>query len=339
MDRSHSKSIRNIYIASVLLFIIFITGVLGFILIEGYSPVDAFFMTVISITTVGFEIVQPLSTTGKLFTAFLIIFSFGILGYFVTNLTKLFFEGVFRNYFNENKVKKSIQNLNDHVVICGYGRNGKQVASELSAAENCFVIIEKIPQIIDKIRSDTNYLYIEGDATTDDVLKIANIKMAKALITTLPNDVDNLYVVLTAKEMNPALTIISRASDDNSDAKLRRAGATKVIMPDKIGGQRMAKLVTQPDVVEFLEFIMLQGKDVSLEEVACNRMNVKFKDKSIKEFNIRNLSGANIVGIKRRSGAFIFNPTPEEKISSDDKLFVLGTPEQMKLLYDVLYEG
>lgn len=339
MERSHKKNIRNLYIASVLLLIIFLTGVAGFFFLENYTLIDAFFMTVISITTVGFEIIKPLSDTGKIFTAFLIISSFGILGYFLSNLTKLFIEGVFKNYFKENKVKNLIEKLNGHIILCGFGRNGKQVAIELSQEKKDFVVIESQPPVIEKIRAETSYLYVEGNATEDEVLKAANIKNASALITALPNDADNLYVVLTAKELNPGLTVVSRATDDNSEARLRRAGAAKVIMSDKIGGQRMAKLVTHPDVIDFLEFIMLQGKDVSLEEVSCTNINVSFKDKSIKDFNIRNVSGANIVGIKRKDNTFVFNPSPEVKISSEDKLFVLGTPEQIKLLNQVLYEG
>lgn len=318
---------------------IFITGIFGFVFIENYKLIDAFFMTVISITTVGFEIVQPLSDTGKIFTAFLIMCSFGMLGYFLSTVTKLFVEGFFKNYFKEGKVKKTIGNLKGHVIVCGFGRNGKQVAAELSASGTDFVILEKDISIIEKIRNETNYLYLDGDSTHEETLIAANVKNAKALITVMPNDADNLYVILSAKENNPGILVVSRASDEKSVSKLHRAGADKVIMPDKIGGQRMAKLVTQPDVVEFLEFIMLQGKDVSLEEVSCNNINIVFKNKSIKDFNIRNVSGANIVGIKKHEGTFVFNPSPEEKISSDDKLFVLGTPEQVRLLNKVLYEG
>lgn len=339
MDKGHKKHIKNLYIASVLLFAIFITGILGFLFIENYKLIDAFFMTVISITTVGFEIVQPLSDTGKIFTAILIMSSFGILGYFLSTLTKLFVEGVFKNYFKEGKVKKTIENLKGHVIVCGFGRNGKQVAAELSASGTVFVVLEKDISIIEKIRTETNYLYLEGDSTHEETLIAANVKNAKALITVMPNDADNLYVILSAKEINPDIIVVSRASDEKSVAKLHRAGANKVIMPDKIGGQRMAKLVTHPDVVEFLEFIMLQGKNVSLEEVSCNSINIIFKNKSIKDFNIRNVSGANIVGIKKQEGTFVFNPSPEEKISSDDKLFVLGNPEQIRLLNKVLYEG
>lgn len=321
-----------------MLIAIFIIGIVGFVFIEDYRLIDAFFMTVISITTVGFEIVQPLSDTGKIFTAILIMTSFGMLGYFLSTLTKLFVEGVFKNYFKESKVKKTIKNLKNHVIVCGFGRNGKQVAAELSAAGTEFVILEKDITIIEKIRSETNYLFLEGDSTNEETLIAANVNSAKALITVMPNDADNLFVILSAKEINPGITVVSRASDEKSVTKLHRAGADKVIMPDKMGGQRMAKLVTQPDVVEFLEFIMLQGKDVSLEEVSCNNINVYFKDKSIKDFNIRNVSGANIVGIKKHDGTFVFNPSPEEKISSDDKLFVLGTPDQIKILNIVLYE-
>ncbi|GAB4304530.1 MAG: hypothetical protein Kow0068_26250 [Marinilabiliales bacterium] len=185
-----------------------------------------------------------------------------------------------------------------------------------------------------------NLYYIHGDATQDEVLSEAAIEKAKALITTFPNDADNLFVVLTARQMNPSIKIISRAYDVHSDIKLKRAGATNVIMPDKIGGQRMAKLVSQPDIVEFLEYIMLQdNKDVKIEELSCEKMASCFANKSIRELDIRNISGANIVGLRQAMGNYIINPSPDIILTSEDKLFVLGNSEQLIKLKQILLTG
>ena len=180
-------------------------------------------------------------------------------------------------------------------------------------------------------------LYIKGDATHEDVLQQAGIYDARALIATTPNDADNVFVVLTARSMNPGLTVISRASEMGSQMKLKRAGATNVIMPERIGGQRMAKLVHQPDVVEFFESVLLQKtQDVSLEEVSCRNLAQQFVGKSLAEIKIREISGVNIVGIKIGGTRYIFNPDPKMIISRNDQLFVLGNPGQIKKLKELL---
>ncbi len=182
-------------------------------------------------------------------------------------------------------------------------------------------------------------MYIEGDATHEEILEAARIEKAAALITTMPSDADNLFIVITARQLNPGMKIISRASEDKADSKLKRAGANNVIMPDKIGGQRMAKLIVQPDVVEFLEYIMLQeSDDVTLKELSCKNLAACFSGKTIKELGIRNITGANIIGLKKER-KYIFNPDPEIILSSDDNLFVLGNPVQIAKLKDVLVKG
>jgi voltage-gated potassium channel len=246
-------------------------------------------------------------------------------------------EGVFMNTYKDNKVKRRIDRLTDHVVICGYGRNGKQAALELIEHDFKVVIIEQDTEIIQSLRETAGMLYVEGDATDEEVLKHSQLENARALITTLPQDADNLFVVLSAKEMNPNLKIISRASLDNSDVKLKRAGATNVIMSDKIGGQRMAKLVAQPDVVEFMELVLLQSVDsVILDEISCNGILPSLEGKSIRELNIRNSSGANIIGLKRKDNSYMINPVPETTLQPTDKLFALGTRAQIKQLINTI---
>jgi len=327
-----NNNLKHAYFTLGLLFTILVIGSLGYMML-GFSFPEAVYQTIITIATVGFEEVHPLNNAGMWFTSVLVIFSIGIFAYAVTTLTRFIVEGVFRNTFKDNKVKRKIDKFTDHVVICGYGRNGKQAASELLEHNVPIVIIEQQVDIVQSMRETPGMLYVEGDAADEEILLQANLESARALITTLPVDADNLFVVLTAKEINPSLTIISRASADNSDVKLKRAGATNVIMPDKIGGQRMAKLVAQPDIVEFVDFMLLQSiENVVLELISCNTIATCFEGRSIRELDIRNESGANIIGMKRADRSFLINPVPETTLSSSDKLFALGTRKQINSL-------
>lgn len=333
-------TLRSGYIALSLLFGIMMIGIIGYMIIEDFSFTDAFFMTIITIATVGFREIHPLSTIGMYFTAFLIIFSFGIFAYAVTTFTRYVVDGAIGHYYKSRKVRSKIEKLKDHVIVCGYGRNGRQAVQELLDHKADIVIIEREEEPMELILENPKLLYIHGDATRDDVLELCRVQKAKALITTLPVDADNLFVVLTAREMNRDLKIISRASNEHSDVKLKRAGATNIIMPDRIGGQRMAKLVAQPDVVEFLDFLMLQSvENVALEEVNCMKLHSCFEGKSIRELDIRNESGANIIGLKRSDNSFVINPLPEVMLSSSDKIFALGTNSQISRLKKTLIEG
>lgn len=331
------EGFRSVQFAFILLIGIVIIGIIGFIVIENYSLLDAIYMTIITISTVGYGEIEPLTSEGQIFTTFLIIFSFGIFAYAITTLTRYIVDGIFRHYFMDTKIKNRISKLKNHVIVCGYGRNGKQAMQELSMHQVATIIIDSRETIIDHLREIPNVLYIEGDATSDQTLENANIQNAQALITALPNDANNLFVVLSAKEINPDLRIISRASDAQTVKKLKSAGATNVIMPDRIGGQRMAKLVAQPDVVEFLDHIMLQTPDeVYIEELSCVNMDSCVADKTIGEWAIRQNTGANIIGLKTKENKFIVNPSPNEKLSSNDQLFVLGTYEQIEKLKQAL---
>lgn len=334
------KKISNAFIAIILLTGVMAAGVTGYMVIERMTFTQAFYMTVITIATVGFREVKPLSPAGMYFTAFLIVFSFGIFGYAVTTLIQYMVDGTFRSLYISRKVKRKIDRLKNHVVVCGYGRNGRQAVTELLQHDVPIVVIESSEQVMESIRENPRLLYIQGDATHDEVLNSCHLQTAKALITTLPVDAHNLFVVLTAREINPAMSIISRASDEHSDVKLKRAGATNVIMPDRIGGQRMAKMVVQPDIVEFLEFMMLQSMEsVALEEVFCEQIADRFNGIPLREFERVNDSGANIIGMKRSDKSIVINPLPELIITPQDRIFALGTRTQILRLRKLLYEG
>jgi len=324
-----NKSLKHAYYTLGLVITVLILGSVGYTLL-GYTTSEAIYQTIITMATVGFEEVHPLDSRGMWFTSVLVIVSIGIFAYAVTTFTRYVVEGVFRNSFKDNKVKRKITRISDHVIICGYGRNGKQAAIELLEHKVPIVVIEQDAEIVQSLRETPGMLYVEGDAADEEILKLAHLDSARAMITTLPVDADNLFVVLTAKGLNPSIKVIARASQENSDVKLKRAGASNVIMPDKIGGQRMAKLVAQPDIVEFIDFLLLQNIDsVVLEEVSCKNLATCFAGKSIFELDIRNTSGANIIGLKRSDKSYLINPTPETTLSSSDQLFALGTKTQI----------
>lgn len=313
-------------------------GIVGFMILDPrYTFSDALYMTVTTIGTVGFREVHEPSQGMQYFIIFLIVTGFGTFAYTISSITSYFLSDDFRNSYRSTTIMNSIDKLSGHVIICGYGRNGRQAAHVLKKHDRRFVVIEHRKELTDELTHRYSQLVLSGDATQDEVLQQAGISRASAIITTLPTDADNLFIVLTARSLNPNLTIISRASDDNSDKKLKTAGADNVIMPDKIGGAHMASLVLKPDVIEFVDHITGQGgPDINLEEITFENLPEHLRNKTIRDLEIRNKSGANIVGFKTASGDFIINPSADTKLIPEGKLFVLGTPEQISTLKSLL---
>ncbi len=323
------KKTKILY-AVFLLIAVAIIGVIGYRIIEGFSFVDALYMTAITVSTVGFREVHVLSDYGKIFTIFLILTGLGTAAYAISIITSHFIEGKFGYFIKDYKTKSLLKKMKKHVIICGYGRNGKQAVKELIANKNSFIVIDKNQELLfEDFNKDKNF--VQGDATDEKILIKAGIKTAKAIITSLPDDADNLFIVLTARFLNPDLIIISRASSDSSYKKLKIAGADNVIIPEKVGGTHMAHLVAKPDIVEFLANLSVQGAaSTNLEEIVCSKLPEKFKNNTIYELDIRKKSGANIIGFKTAEGKFIINPSPDTLLIPNSKLFVLGTQEQIK---------
>ena len=317
-----------------MLFFIVVLGVVGYMLIEGDEFLDALYMTAITISTVGFGEIHKLSAGGKIFTIILIISSFTTYAYALTTISTHFFEGQLQ-YFIKGYRTKTLKKMQNHVVVCGYGRNGQQVIKELIAHDHQFVVIDDNHDLIIK-NLEKSGRFIEGNATEDETLLNANIRTAKALITTLPVDADNLYVVLTARALNPDLIIISRASNESSEAKLRMAGVDSVVMPERVGGAHMANLITRPDIIEFMEHVSVHGDDpTNLEEIVCSDLPEQARSKTIYEIGIRKKTGANIIGYKTTDGKYILNPSADTKVIPGSKLFVLGTSEQIEKMKDI----
>lgn len=324
----------KIITAILILIVIIIIGISGYMIIEEDDFLNALYMTVITISTVGFGEIHKLSTAGRVFTIFLIITSFGTYAYAISVITTHFVEGKLSSILKgqRHKIRKKMEN---HIIICGYGRNGQQAANELSAHDESFVVIDNNSELISE-NLDKSFRLIQGNATQDEILIKADIEKAKSLITTLPNDADNLYVVITARALNPNLTIISRASDGGTEKKLRMAGVDNVVMPEKVGGAHMAKLIARPDIIEFLDRLSIMGEaPTNLEEIICNQLPEEYLNKTIYDIQIRKLTGANIVGFKTPTGEYILNPLPDTKLMPNSKLFVLGTPDQINSMKEI----
>jgi voltage-gated potassium channel len=309
-----------------------LTGVIGYMFLSGDTFINALYMTMITITTVGFGTVHPLNDQEKLFTIFLILMSVVIVGYVASVLTEYIASGELLNKLKFKKVQKKILKLNNHAIVCGYGRNGKQAVLKLKKYKMPLVVIESDENRIAEIEED-NLLFIKGDATRDEVLEKAGIKKAASLIIALPSDADNLYVVLSARQLNQTLTIVSRASNDSSDSKLRIAGADNVIMPDKLGGDHMASLVVTPDIVEFVDKLAADSENaIHLEEIIVENLPKEFLLKSIRDLDLRRKTGCTVIGFKTPENEYLINPEADTKLISNSKLIVLGSPEQIKNL-------
>lgn len=333
--RSYIQSAGEFYpkirLASFLIVGAVLIGVVGYMTLEDYTFAEAFYMTVITVSTVGFGEVHPLSDEGRIFTAVLIIGSIGIFAYAVATIASFLIEGQFRNLFKKLRVQQEIAKLKDHTIVCGFGRNGLQACEELYEHKQPFVVIENDHERIEKLMENhKDYLVLEGDATMDEVLISAGINCAKALITSLPKDAENVFVVLTAREINKELNIISRASDESSELKLRRAGANRVIMPEKIGGSHMAKMVMAPDIIDF--FTMLSshgGVSVNFEEIDLQKLGIAQIKNTINDLDIRRNTGANVIGLKKVNGEYLVNPAPDTSLEDVYSLILLGDEEQL----------
>ena len=318
-----------------LVFVILLLGVVGYMILSHYSFVDALYMTVITITTVGFGEVKPFTPEEKIFTVFLILTSITVFGYAVSIFSEYLVSGKLFEQFKHKKVEKKIKSLKGHTIVCGYGRNGRQAILKLNNYNTKLVVVEKDKEIVTEWDA-TFLLNIQGDATLDETLLRAGIKNAANLITALPSDADNLFVVLTANQLNSNCKIISRASNESSYSKLKIAGASNVIMPDKLGGDHMASLVVTPDVIEFVDRLTIEGEaSANLEEIAVNDLPKKYINKTILDLDLRRETGCTVIGIRNPDRDYIINPEAETKLTIGSSLIVLGRPEQIVKLREL----
>lgn len=326
----------KLYLAFFLMISVLLFGVFGYRIISNYDWVDAIYMTIITVTTVGFSEVRPLDTPSKIFTVFLIISSVFIFAFAISVITEYILSRNSLQLLKKKKVKSKISSLKSHVIICGFGRNGIQASERLKAYKKPFVVIEKDKEVIERFESDG--LFIEGDANDDEILMDAGIENAQYLITALPDDAANLFVVLSARQLNKNLFIISRASQITSQKKLLLAGADKVIMPDKIGGDHMASLVVMPDLITFMDKLSMEGEHTTnLEEVAIEDFADQVDCNSLRDLDLRNKTGCTIIGYIAPDGNYIINPEADLQLQAKSKLIVLGRPEQIQKLNEMFH--
>jgi voltage-gated potassium channel len=317
---------RHLKISILVLVVLISLGTAGYMSIEGWRFIDALYMTVITLSTVGFrEVGGDLNDGGKIFTIVLIIFGVSVLGYLVGSLAQIMFEGQFQRIMGRKKVEKMVNALKDHYIICGYGRMGSLICKEFSVKPIPFVIVEKGGDIVERLKDD-NYLFLHGDATDDDTLLKAGIKRAKGLISVVTSDTENVYITLTARGLNPDLYILARSGEEGSEIKLRRAGANKVVSPYHIGGNRMAQAILRPNVVDFIEVATgRENLELQMEEITIPEKS-RFIGENLISSGFRKETGVIIIGIKKDVGKMIFNPHPHAKLEQSDTLIVLGEP-------------
>lgn len=329
----------RIKLAIVLIVLVFLTGIVGFRYLYDYSWVNALYMTIITISTVGYGEVQPMDTYGKIFTSLFIVSGLFIFGFGLSTITEHILNKNNIGNLKLNRMKKKIDSFKDHIIVCGYGQNGKQAAQKLVDYRKDFVVIDENEEVFMGVE-DNGFNYIIGNATEDEVLVNAGIERASTLICALPRDADNLFIVLSARQLNKSLRIISRATEENSYKKLKLAGADNVIMPDRIGGSHMASLVVVPDLVEFLDNLSVSGQhdSINVEQIPFSKVCADGIEKTIAETDIRKRTGCSIIGYKSPSGSYVVNPEPGLKLEKESKLIMIGRPDQiesLKKLYSV----
>jgi voltage-gated potassium channel len=312
---------------SILLLVI-IAGTIGYKFIEGWGILDSLYMTVITITTVGYAEIHPLSPAGRGFSIILILVGVGTAFYILTSLVRYMIEGEFGIRLGRQRMETKIKRLNNHFILCGYGRVGQTIANILRQQEAKLVVIDRDREAINKAQQ-AGHLTINGDATKDESLKQAKIGNARGIIIALGDDAASIYTTLAAKELNPTLPIVARASNEDAERKLQQAGANRVVAPEIIGGARMARLSLRPQAVEFIETVLFgREKQLLVEEIEVGEKS-QLVDSTIKEIE-EHFPGVRILALKNKDGALVPNPSPNSTIEKSSSLTAFGTIEQLR---------
>jgi len=325
IDKSY-KHLRN---ALLVLFVIIITGTSGFMLIEGWNIADSLYMTIITITTTGFEEVHQLSTGGEIFTLVLLMVSFGTVIYIGGTGVQILVESKF---FRRKKMQKKIEHLKNHYIVCGFGRMGTHICNDLRQANAPFVVIESNEDNKKKLE-ELEYLYDIGDASSDDTLLRTGIKNAKGLVAVLSSDAENVFTTLSAKTLNPQIFVVARAIDDYTEPKLMKAGANRVVKPYELGGVRMAEILLRPGVMDFIDVVAGNNKiDLQIEEITVNKGSSMDK-KTLADLPIRSDLNVIIVSIQNEEkGLFIYNPKGDTIVDEGNKLIAIGERANLEKL-------
>ena len=328
---------RKIIIAFSLLFGILIIGTIGFTLLEKNNPqgewslLDAVWMTVITLTTVGYDD-MGISDAGRVFALFLLIGGIGMYIYSITIATAFFVEGQLLSFFKHRKMTRDVEKLSNHYIVCGIGDTGVHVVEEMLKAEASFVGIEMDEERLEHLAETHDFLYLHGDATDDDVLIRAGIEQAKGLVACLSRDQDNLFVVISAKKLNPNLRVASKAVENNSRAKLETVGADEVVLPDHIGGIRLASGILEPHLLDFFGK-MQENRQTTRFAESIIQPDSKLDGITIEDARIKEETGLVVIAIRSKDGTYIYNPDGNWRIEAGDALFVISDQRQLQTLH------
>ena len=327
---------RNLITVLVIFLGLLAFGCLGYMLLEGWSWTDSLYMTVITLSTVGFGEVRQLSQTGRFFTGIMIVMGVSATAYTFSTVAEFIVTGEFRRHIRRRRMQKRIGKLNAHFIICGYGRFGEQVVKELLNADSELAAVDLLGNLRTDLE-DMGAIFIGGDATDDDVLLQAGIEKAVGICCCLPNDSDNVYIALAARGLNPNLTISARANSHGSERKLKSAGVDHIINPYVTSGHRMARQMLSPNIIEFMDVVMPQDT-VNSEEPSILIGDIVVSERStlvgqtLAAAEIRKTTGASILAVRRQTGRIAVNPNLNLILEAGDKLITLGTYDQLDLL-------
>jgi voltage-gated potassium channel len=315
----------------LLILLMILIGTIGFLIIEHMSLLDSLYMTVITIFTVGFrELKEPMSHAGQIFTIMVIIGGAGTVLFAFTKLAEIVFEGGLQNFFWRRRMERRLEKIKDHFILCGHGRIGRTVKESLKHEGMPYVVIENNPLEIKVLEEESGSLFVEGDATNEEVLNKAGIKRAKALAALLPTDADNLYLVLTVKLINPSLFVLAKVLEEEAEKKILQIGANKIVSPYKLSGHRIAQSMIRPTLVDFMDLIIRrQELALNMEEFVV-RKDSQLRGKSLRECAIRSRSNVIVVAIKRPGQNIVFNPPAGDTLDLGDTLLVLGDKDAMQ---------
>jgi voltage-gated potassium channel len=326
---------RNIIRGLIMLGLVLLIGTMGYMGIEGWKLIDSLYMTIITITTVGFKEVHEVSLIGQVFTIILICMGMGIIAYTLGMVAQVMVEFQVRSILGRRKLGLKIKSIKNHYIICGYGRIGRIISQELKANRIPMLVIDNNPDS-KQILEQHEIPYIIDDATSEDVLLEAGIERAKGLVSVVLSDADNLFITMTARGLNPDLFILARADEEQTNKKLLRAGANRVVLPYLIGGQKMAHTITKPAVTDFLE-LTVNDKDIELEmgELLVNQQS-RLNGVALADSGIRQEMNVIIVAIRKKNGEMAFNPSSETRIEAGDTLIALGDSNDLQMLSSIL---
>jgi voltage-gated potassium channel len=327
--------VRKIGLAFLMLGGIVAGGTFGYWFFEGLTVFEAFYMTVITISTVGFSEIRTLDTTGRTITIVIIVLGMSVGTYTIGMIVRWFVEGELVKYFGRMRLQKQISTLKGHFIICGYGRIGRIICDELHKDGKDFVVIEQDVATIEAAVQE-KYLFLDMDATSEEALVKAGIMTAKGLVSVVNSDANNVFITLTARGLRPDIFILARASEEKNEEKLIKAGATRVISPYQIGARRMAQVLNRPTVVDFIDIAMMGNQLGLIMEEATVGQGSHLVGKTLISSNLRQDFGVIIVAIKKISGEMIFNPTPLEKLDAGDVIVVLGKIPDLKRMREIL---